>query len=191
MELRIESLPLIQLRDVDVRRRIRPKRQPIPFGLVAIDAADDITKRCRRHLEFVAEDALDPDADVGAVKEHFADRFAREIARRRDAAIAIYEHRRVAEEPHRKNRNGDERRIVEIERAEIEGQPHFRSVKLAVLEQTLEYVRREQRLMAQLDSFGAHAAVRERARAIVISGCDVQLERNCSTFDLVAFGTAS
>ena len=88
----------------------------------------------------------------------------------------------MAEEPHRKNRNGDERWIVEIERAEIECQSHFRSVKFAVLEQTLEYVRREQRLMAELDSFRAHAAVGERARAIIISGCDVQLERNCSTF---------
>ena len=103
-----------------------------------------------------------------AIKEELADLLADQILRLLDALVGVDVDRRMGEQPDRIDRNGDERRIVLVQRVEIEGQPQLGGFELALAHHAVEGRRRKRVVIGEIDALGLDAAVHQRARAIVI-----------------------
>jgi hypothetical protein len=132
------------------------------------------------------QDALGPDAGIRSVAERLAKPFSFQILRRADAAPGVDEDGRVAEKASGEDRNGDERRIVKVERAQIIGESQFGYVEFLVLDHPLKNLghewtvrRRTGRLSLlkfQLYACRLYLSINKRLGAIVGFDCDREFE---------------
>ena len=74
----------------------------------------------------------------------------------------------MAEGAHGKNGDGDEGRIVAVERAEIKRHRHLGDFEFLLPEHPLKGERGKEIDMLDVDALGMHAPVGERARMLVI-----------------------
>ena len=138
-------------------------------------AAGEVLRARRIDAVLVLQDAADPDR-CGHLIFRNADFFARKILRLADAAFRRDENARVAEEARGEHRDRDEGGLLPHERNAVRGERHLRRVELAVAQHPEEGLLDEEVLVDEVDALGPHAAVGERARAIVVPAGEGKLE---------------
>src|SRR4051812_15709309 len=116
--------------------------------------------------EIVGEDAADPDR-CGHLVFGRGDAPALEVFGLADAALRRNEDARVAERARREDRDGDERRLIRVERLHVRGERHLGGIELLEARLAPERLLDLERQVDEVDAFHAHAAVGERARAVV------------------------
>jgi len=75
-----------------------------------------------------------------------------------------------------KHRDGDERRVLAHQRHAIRGHRHLRDIELAVAQHAEEGLFDEEVVVDEVDALGTHAAVGERARAVVVPAGERKLK---------------
>src|SRR6266704_249711 len=93
-----------------------------------------------------------------------------------DSGLGRDEDARVAEEARGKHRDGDEGWLLPHERNAIRRERHLRRVELAVAQHPEEGLLDVEVLIHEVDALGTHAAVGERARAVVVPAREGKLE---------------
>src|SRR6266705_3438547 len=123
----------------------------------------------------VLQDSANPYGRGHLVLRH-ADSLACELLRLTDAALRGYENARVPEKARWKNGDGDEGGVLTHERHAIRGQRHLRRVELAVAQHPEKRLLDEEFVIDEVDALGVHAAVGERASAVVVPAGEGELE---------------
>src|SRR2546422_469920 len=123
----------------------------------------------------VLQDSANPYGRGHLVLRH-ADSLACELLRLADAALRGDENARVPEKARWKNGDGDEGGVLTHERHAIRGQRHLRRVELAVAQHPEKRLLDEEFVIDEVDALRVHAAVGERASAVVVPAGEGELE---------------
>src|SRR3989442_7098114 len=123
----------------------------------------------------VLQDSANPYGRGHLVLRH-ADSLAGELLRLADAALRGDENARVPEKARWKNGDGDEGGVLTHERHAIRGQRHLRRVELAVAQHPEKRLLDEEFVIDEVDALEVHAAVGERASAVVVPAGEGELE---------------